>query len=98
LIPAGASQPYQGGARRYQVAKADKATAVLNSLHYPLLKFQSRTVLVPGRTLQSVAEHLDLLAAIEAGDAAPPNRLAAGTSGRFERRSSGASLSPVWLP
>jgi hypothetical protein len=43
-----------------------QAAAALDSLHFPLVKFKFQVALIPGRKLENVEEHRDLLAAIEA--------------------------------
>jgi DNA-binding GntR family transcriptional regulator len=53
-------------------AKSPQAAAALDSLHFPLVKFQFQVVLVPGRKQQNLDEHQELLRAVEKedGDAA----------------------------
>jgi DNA-binding GntR family transcriptional regulator len=52
-----------------EAAKSPQAAAALDSLHFPLVKFQFQVALVPGRKLENLEEHRMLLRAIEAGDA-----------------------------
>jgi DNA-binding GntR family transcriptional regulator len=52
-----------------EAAGSPTATAVLGSLHYPLVKFHFRSMVVPRRKIHSLEEHRELLRAIEAGDA-----------------------------
>ncbi|GAA5003824.1 GntR family transcriptional regulator [Streptomyces hyderabadensis] len=51
-----------------EAAGSPKAADVLESLHFPLVKFQFQSVLVPGRKTESLAEHRALMEAIVAGD------------------------------
>ena len=44
-------------------------TRFLGSLQYPLIRYQFGSILVPGRKDQSLAEHQEILAALEARDA-----------------------------
>jgi len=52
-----------------EAAGSPQAAAALDSLHFPLVKFQFQVALVPGRKLDNLEEHRILLRAIEAGDA-----------------------------
>ena len=72
---------YSRANRRFHEAVIDAAAspavaAVLESLHFPLIKFQFQSVLVPGRKTESLAEHRELMGAIEARDAEAAERLA----------------------
>jgi DNA-binding GntR family transcriptional regulator len=49
---------------------------IVGSLHYPLVRYQFRTILVPGRTDESLAEHREILACLERRDAAGAERAA----------------------
>lgn len=51
-----------------EAAGSAQAAVSLDSLHFPLVKFQFQAALIPGRKVQTLAEHRDLLRAIEAGD------------------------------
>ncbi|GAA5003790.1 GntR family transcriptional regulator [Streptomyces hyderabadensis] len=55
-------------ARVIEAARSPKAASVLESLHFPLVKYQFQAVMVPGRKADSLAEHHDLTSAIVAGD------------------------------
>jgi DNA-binding GntR family transcriptional regulator len=57
-------------------ARSPQAAALLDSLHFPLVKLQFRPVLVRGRKANSIEEHRDLLRAIEARDADGAERAA----------------------
>jgi DNA-binding GntR family transcriptional regulator len=59
-----------------EAAGSSQAAASLDLLHFPLVKFQFQVALVPGRKLENVEEHRDLLRAIEAGDADAAERAA----------------------
>jgi DNA-binding GntR family transcriptional regulator len=59
-----------------EVAGSRQAATALDALHFPLVKFQFQVALVPGRKLENVAEHLDVLRAIEARDADGAERAA----------------------
>jgi DNA-binding GntR family transcriptional regulator len=52
-----------------EAAGSPQSAAALESLHFPLVKFQFQVALVPGRKLDNLEEHRILLRAIEAGDA-----------------------------
>ena len=49
---------------------------ILGSLHYPLVRYQFRTILVPGRKERSLAEHREILTCLERQDAAGAERAA----------------------
>jgi DNA-binding GntR family transcriptional regulator len=49
---------------------------ILGSLHYPLVRYQFRTILVPGRKDESLAEHREILACLELQGAAGAERAA----------------------
>ncbi len=57
-----------------EAAGSTQAASALDSLHFPLVKFQFQVTLVPGRKQESLEEHRDLLHAIEAGDTAAAER------------------------
>jgi DNA-binding GntR family transcriptional regulator len=59
-----------------EAAGSPPAAASLDSLHFPLVKFQFQAGLVPGRKVQTLEEHRDLLRAIEAGDPEAAERAA----------------------
>jgi DNA-binding GntR family transcriptional regulator len=59
-----------------EAAGSPQAAASLDSLHFPLVKFQFQAALVPGRKAQTLEEHRMLLRAIEAGDAGTAERAA----------------------
>jgi DNA-binding GntR family transcriptional regulator len=59
-----------------EAAGSPQAAASLDSLHFPLVKFQFQAGLVPGRKAQTLEEHRDLLRAIEAGDPEAAERAA----------------------
>lgn len=59
-----------------EAAGSAQAAASLDALHFPLVKFQFQAALVPGRKLQTLEEHRDLLRAIEAGDLEAAERVA----------------------
>ncbi len=72
---------YSRANRRFHEAVIEAAgspavAGVLESLHFPLIKFQFQSVLVPGRKAESLAEHRGLLAAIESRDVQEAERLA----------------------
>jgi DNA-binding GntR family transcriptional regulator len=52
-----------------EAAGSPQAAAALDSLHFPLVKFQFQVALVPGRKLENLQEHRDLVRAIESRDA-----------------------------
>lgn len=49
-------------------AGSPQAAATLDSLHFPLVKFQFQVALVPGRKADNHQEHQELLRAIKAHD------------------------------
>ena len=51
-----------------EAAGSPQAASALDSLYFPLVKFQFQVALVPGRKQENLAEHRGLLHAIEAGD------------------------------
>lgn len=59
-----------------EIAGSPQATTLVDALHSPLVKIQFRPVLDPARTASSLAEHRDLLRAIEARDADGAERAA----------------------
>jgi DNA-binding GntR family transcriptional regulator len=59
-----------------EAAESPQAAASLDSLNFPLVKFQFQAGLVPGRKAQTLEEHRDLLEAIEAGDPEAAERAA----------------------
>jgi DNA-binding GntR family transcriptional regulator len=59
-----------------EAAASPQAAALLDSLHYPLVKLQFHPVLVRRRRADSLEEHRDLLRAIEARDADAAERAA----------------------
>lgn len=59
-----------------EAAGSPQAATALDSLHFPLVKFQFQVALVPGRKQENVSEHLDVLRAIEAHDADRAERAA----------------------
>ncbi len=50
-------------------ARSPHTERLLGAVSYPLIRYQFRTILVPGRTADSVAEHRELVAALAARDA-----------------------------
>ena len=70
-----------------EAAASPRANAVLESLYFPMIRFQFQTVLVPGRKANVVKEHEALLRAIEEGDAR-----AAGSAARRHVRQIRAAL------
>lgn len=72
---------YSRANRRFHESVVDAASSpavadVLESLHFPLIKFQFQSVLVPGRKTEALAEHRGLLDAIERRDVEGAERLA----------------------
>ncbi len=59
-----------------EAAGSSQAAAALDALHFPLAKFQFQVALVPGRKLENVDEHDEILRAIEARDADGAERAA----------------------
>ena len=59
-----------------EAAESPQAAALVDALHFPLVKLQFRPVLRHGRKATSLAEHRDLLRAIEARDADGAERAA----------------------
>jgi DNA-binding GntR family transcriptional regulator len=59
-----------------EVAGSPQAAALVDALHFPLVKLQFHPVLRHGRKAASLAEHRDLLRAIEARDADRAERAA----------------------
>ncbi len=59
-----------------EAARSPKAAAFLESLNFPLVKYQFQAALVPGRKAESVAEHREILRAVEAKDAEAAERVA----------------------
>jgi DNA-binding GntR family transcriptional regulator len=59
-----------------EAAGSPQAATSLDALHFPLVKFQFQVALVPGRKLENVKEHRDVLRAIEAHDADGAERAA----------------------
>jgi DNA-binding GntR family transcriptional regulator len=58
------------------VANHEVVEQVLGTLRHPLIRYQFRTVLVPGRAEQSLGEHRRILQALERGDARSAERAA----------------------
>jgi DNA-binding GntR family transcriptional regulator len=58
------------------MAGSPQAAAALDSLHFPLVKFQFQVALVPGRKQENLEEHRELLRAVEAHDADAAERAA----------------------
>ena len=52
-----------------QAAGHEFVDRLLGSLKYPLIRYQFRTMLIPGRKEQSLAEHREILASLERRDA-----------------------------
>lgn len=72
---------YSRANRRFHESVIDAADSpavadVLESLHFPLIKYQFQSVLVPGRKRESLAEHRALLEAIAAHDVDGAERIA----------------------
>ena len=59
-----------------EAAGSPQTASALDSLHFPLVKFQFQASLVPGRKQQNLQEHRDLLRAIESGDADAAEQIA----------------------
>jgi DNA-binding GntR family transcriptional regulator len=59
-----------------EAAGSPQAATSLDALHFPLVKFQFQVSMVPGRKLENVKEHRDMLRAIEARDADRAERAA----------------------
>ncbi|BBB01335.1 putative GntR family transcriptional regulator [Actinacidiphila reveromycinica] len=59
-----------------EAADSPRAATMLDSLLFPLVKFQFQAVMVPGRKANSLKEHRAVLLAIEAGDTAKAERVA----------------------
>lgn len=59
-----------------EAAGSPQAATSLDALHFPLVKFQFQVTMVPGRKLENVKEHRDVLRAIEARDADGAERVA----------------------
>ncbi len=59
-----------------EAAGSPQAASALDSLYFPLVKFQFQVALVPGRKQENLAEHRGLLHAIEAGDTEAAERAA----------------------
>jgi DNA-binding GntR family transcriptional regulator len=51
------------------IARHETAERLISSLHAQMVRFQYRTILAPGRSESSFAEHLAIADAIAAGDA-----------------------------
>jgi DNA-binding GntR family transcriptional regulator len=51
------------------IARHETAERLISSLHAQMVRFQYRTILAPGRSESSFAEHLAIADAITAGDA-----------------------------
>lgn len=51
-----------------EMAGSPQAATALDSLHFPLVKFQFQVALVPGRKSENVLEHREVLQAIESHD------------------------------
>jgi DNA-binding GntR family transcriptional regulator len=54
--------------RIVEVARHETAARLISSLHAQIVRFQYRTILVPGRSESSYGEHLAIADAIAAGD------------------------------
>lgn len=54
----------------YEAAANEFIDQFLNALHAPLIRYQFRIILVPGRKDESLAEHCEILACLEQHDAA----------------------------
>lgn len=52
-----------------ELAGSPLAGGMLESLHFPMMKFQYQAAMVPGRKAENLAEHQAILAALESGDA-----------------------------
>jgi DNA-binding GntR family transcriptional regulator len=61
--------------RLIAAAGSPQAAAALDSLYFPLVKFHFQVALAPGRKLDNLQEHRELLRAIEAHDADSAERL-----------------------
>jgi DNA-binding GntR family transcriptional regulator len=59
-----------------EAAHSPQAAAALDSLNFPLVKYQFQVVLVPGRKQENLDEHRELLHAIDKGDGESAERLA----------------------
>ncbi|BBB01366.1 putative GntR family transcriptional regulator [Actinacidiphila reveromycinica] len=57
-------------------AGSPQTATMLDSLLFPLVKFQFQAVMVPGRKADSLEEHRAVLHAVEAGDTAEAERVA----------------------
>lgn len=55
-------------ARLLEIADHDTATRLIAALRSQLVRFQYRTILLPGRSERSFAEHTAIVNAVEAGD------------------------------
>jgi DNA-binding GntR family transcriptional regulator len=60
--------------RIVSIARHETAERLLSSLHAQMVRFQYRTILSPGRSESSFAEHLAIADAIAAGDARAAER------------------------
>jgi DNA-binding GntR family transcriptional regulator len=56
------------------IARHETAERLISSLHAQMVRFQYRTILSPGRSEKSFAEHLAIADAIDAGDARAAER------------------------
>lgn len=56
------------------IARHETAERLISSLHAQMVRFQYRTILLPGRSASSFAEHLAIADAIAAGDARAAER------------------------
>jgi DNA-binding GntR family transcriptional regulator len=82
-----------------EAAGSPQATTALDSLHFPLARFQFQVALVPGRKLENVGEHREVLQAIEARDVDAAERAARAhirqIRATLERLAQAGSITPV---
>lgn len=66
-----------------EAARSPMTASMLDSLHFPMMKYQFQSMLVPGRKLQVCDEHEAVLAAIVRGDGDEAERVARWHVGRI---------------
>ena len=73
--------------RIVEISRHGVARDICTRLRSQIVRFQFRTVLAPGRSPQSLAEHRAIVEAITAGDPPPPRRRCGSTSRTSPRHS-----------
>ncbi|MFT4085131.1 MAG: GntR family transcriptional regulator [Nocardioides sp.] len=67
-----------------EIADSPQASSMLDSLHFPMVKFQFQTTMVPGRKTEVSGEHRKLLEAVVSGDADAAERVGRWHVGKIQ--------------